>query len=720
MLVLLLVICSTISLNGQTTAQRLKIASHSKNATLHNFKSNLVSRYDATRIHIKEVAKKNNWKIKETLANGKKVELQEIGVDGSPLYYETYFDEAGLVSRASTLNTNGIMGLQLDGGGLEVGVWDSGIALENHVEYNSRMKVGDIGAEVDDHATLVTGSIISTGHKREAKGVANKASVVSYDWSRDKIEVAEAAANGRLLSNHSYGIMADRVPDWYFGAYTKVAQDWDKIMYNAPYYLMVSAAGNAQKSKNNSDPLFGTNADGYDVLLGFTIAKNGITVAGANSSIDRKGNLKKASVSAYSSFGPVDDGRIKPDIAGNGATILSTDSYSTTSYNTSSGTSMATPGVTGSLLLLQQYHEQLYGSYMKAATLKGLALHTADDVDEEGPDYKMGWGIMNAKKAAELLFNRDFNSYIAEESIVNGNSFSMTVAAAGNETLIASISWTDLESSFVNKGELNTTTAALVNDLDIRITKDGKTFFPWKLNPAQASSAAKKGDNSVDPFERIEIPNANGTYTITVTHKGTIQNDVQDFSLILSGAKMTACSIEAPKTVILNEVDSTKVNFSWEKTIDGLYEVQYKEVNQKQWATDYTDNNNFEWMGLTEGETYSIRIRTFCSQNIASEYSDAVTFTFTGADTVLETFDALNADDELAFTVYPNPAIDEIQIGIKTTETTMYRIVSTCGVEFKMSTVNNSRIDVSDLPSGLYVLQVQDYNFSKSAKFYKY
>ncbi|WP_249356383.1 S8 family serine peptidase [Maribacter sp. ACAM166] len=687
---------------------------------MNNFKSNLISEHAAKTLRISELAKLNNWKIKETLANGKKIELKEIGSDGSPLYYETYSDQAGLVSRASTLNTNGMMGLHLDGEGMEVGVWDSGIALENHVEYNSRIIIGDESTEVDAHATRVTGSIISAGYKNEARGVANKAKVLSHDWSRDKIEVTEAAANGLLLSNHSYGIKADRVPDWYFGAYTKVAQDWDKIMYNAPYYLMVSAAGNAQKSRDNDVPSFGASTDGFDVLLGFTLAKNAITVAGADSKIDRNGNLKKANVSAYSSFGPVDDGRIKPDIAGNGSSVLSTDSYSNTSYNTSSGTSMATPGVTGSLLLLQQYNEQLYGSYMKAATLKGLALHTADDVHEQGPDYKMGWGVMNAKKAAEVLFNKDFSSYVAEESLENGETFSFTVSAEGNETLIASISWTDIESNFINRGELNNTKAALVNDLDIRITKNGETFLPWKLNPARASSAAIKGDNSVDPYERVEIPNANGTYTITVSHKGELQNENQDFSLILSGVMMTTCSVQAPEEIVLGEVDAVKLNLTWENSNDGLYEVQYKEVNQQEWSTEYVTSNTFVWNGLIQDQTYSFRVRTFCSQNVASEYSTPVTFTFNGVDTVVETFNALSTDSDIPFSVYPNPAVDEIQLNIETSDTTMYRIISTGGVELKMDSATNSRINVSDLPSGLYVLQIQDLDFSKSTKFYKY
>jgi len=107
-----------------------------------------------------------------------------------------------------------------------VGVWDSGIALTTHQEYNGRAVIADGTTEVDAHATMVTGSIISSGIKKQAKGVAHAAKVLSHDWTRDKIEVADAAANGLLLSNHSYGIKPDRVPDWYFGSYIKISQDW--------------------------------------------------------------------------------------------------------------------------------------------------------------------------------------------------------------------------------------------------------------------------------------------------------------------------------------------------------------------------------------------------------------------------------------------------------------------------------------------------------------
>ncbi len=668
------------------------------------------------------LAKVNHWKLTEVMQDGTKVALQEVGTDGSPLYYQTYSDNASQASRANTLHTNGLLDLNLDGFGMQVGVWDSGVALTTHQEYDIRAIVGDNSAEVDNHATMVTGSLISSGVKTNAQGVAYAANVISNDWSRDKLEVAEAAANGLLLSNHSYGIKTDRVPNWYFGSYIKVTQDWDNIMYNAPYYLMVNAAGNAQKRNDNQNPIAGTASDGFDLMLGFTLTKNSITVAAADTKIARNGDLKNASVSAYSSFGPVDDGRIKPDIAGDGSSIYSTASQTAKSYGTSAGTSMATPGVTGALLLLQQYHEQLYGTYMRAATLKGLALHTADDVAELGPDYKMGWGVMNSKKAAELLLNKEYSSLIEETSLEEGETFSLTLAANEMENLSASISWTDPASDFINRGNMNDTTPALVNDLDIRMTQDGVDFYPWKLNAAYPDAPAEKGDNRVDPFERIEIPNANGTYTLTVTYKGTLAHGKQDFTLLVSGAKLTDCALNAPEEVALADATENEITIQWNSMVDALYEVQYKKAAEEAWQTEYVSEPNLMLQTLEVDGEYVVRIRTFCSQNIASEYSMEYPFTFLGETTELgplNAFETLSITSEINFSIYPNPAVEYINLDDETSDTARYAITSTAGTTVKNGAAKNAKINVADLASGLYILQVIDTQGKRSAKFYK-
>ena len=52
---------------------------------------------------------------------------------------------------------------------------------------------------------------------------------------------------------------------------------------------------------------------------------------------------------------------------------------------------------------------------MRAATLKGLALHTADDTESVGPDANTGWGLMNTKVAAETISNNGLQSWVSEE-----------------------------------------------------------------------------------------------------------------------------------------------------------------------------------------------------------------------------------------------------------------------------------------------------------------
>lgn len=650
--------------------------------------------------------------------NGTQISLKDIGTDGTPLYYTTLNDPASQTSRAHTLYDKGLLNLGLTGTNMEIGVWDSGVALPSHQEFDTRATNADNADEISLHATLVTGNLISAGVEPNAQGVAYGAKALTHDWSRDKIEVAEAAANGMLLSNHSYGILSDRVPDWYFGAYIKVSQDWDRIMYNAPYYLMVTAAGNAQKSYDNEAPSFGKTADGFDLLLGFTTTKNGLTIAGANTEIDGNGELKKASVAGYSSFGPVDDGRVKPDLAGDGGNILSTSSVTNSSYQVSAGTSMAAPGVTGTLLLLQQYHEELFGSYMKAATLKGLALHTADDVDAKGPDYKMGWGIMNAKSAAEVLQNKDYTTLVNEESLSNDETYSITVNAIEGVPLVASISWTDPESETINRGDLNSTAAALVNDLDIRITKDGETYFPWKLNPAKANDAATKGNNKVDPFERVEVENANGTYTITITHKGGLKNDVQDFSLIVTGAQVSSCSIKVPSNVDLDNSTMESTTISWKDAEETLFELQYKSIDSDNWNSELIWENSFELAALEEGKVYEARVRAICTESAVSEFSDTIEFEFKGAETSLIENTTMFVPQELNISVSPNPTVDYLNLNAELSKDAEFSIVTTSGNVIKKGKTEGS-INVSSLSSGLYVLVVQDYSGIKSTKFYK-
>lgn len=469
-------------------------------------------------------------------------------VNNQPIIITTDNYLAAVAYRTNQLYPGGTLGLSLDGTNMTVGMWDGGWALKTHTEFmNSqtpavtRITVGDgIGATSDFHATHVAGTIIAKGVSSSARGMAPKASLVSYTWDNDIAEVTmEASNNALLISNHSYGIPifsdgTQVAPNWLMGCYTSEAADWDALARTMPYYLMVTSAGNS-----GGDEYTGGIAPGYDKLTSDKNAKNILVVANANPTVHPiTGAFSSLLINPSSSQGPSDDGRIKPDIAGDGTNVYSASNASNTSYETSSGTSMASPGVAGSLLLLQQHYNNLNSAYMRSSTLKAVVCHTAlDDTASVGPDPRFGYGFLDAKASAQLITNANNavpTAIIQENSLSQGGSYTFNVVVNNPQTLKATLCWIDPQGNS-HDNELNSTTPALVNDLDIRIIKNTETNYPWKLQLSDVTAPAIKGDNIVDNVEKVEVENASGTYTIQITHKGIMLFGPQAYSLVVSG-----------------------------------------------------------------------------------------------------------------------------------------------------------------------------------------
>jgi GEVED domain/Subtilase family/Bacterial surface protein, Ig-like domain/MAM domain, meprin/A5/mu/Secretion system C-terminal sorting domain/Fibronectin type III domain len=429
-----------------------------------------------------------------------------------------------------------------------------------------------------------------------------------------------------LISNHSYGFRADLIPDYYFGAYITESRDWDQIMFNAPNYLMVVAAGNdGNDNSSNGAPLNGNSS--YDKLSGHATSKNNLVVANANdANIDGNGNLVSVSINSSSSEGPTDDLRIKPDITGNGTSVYSTYESSDTAYNSITGTSMASPNVAGTLLILQQHANNVNGNFMRAATLKGLALHTADDVGAVGPDAIYGWGLLNAKRAAQVITNNGNESRIEELTLTSGQTYQITVDSDGVNDLMASISWTDRAGTATTA--TNSSTPVLVNDLDIRVTKGGTTNTPWKLTGVNSNGT---GDNNVDPYERVDVANATGTYTITVTHKGSLTGGSQNYSLIVTGLTGTpvVCNATVPTGLTIDGFGSSTASVSWDAVPGAIYDLRYRVVGSSTWTTNAVTGTSVSLTGLSSLTQYEVQVRSKCPDNSTSAYSSSVTFTTT-------------------------------------------------------------------------------------------
>jgi len=629
--VFILLLCSFISF-GQTKDQQEKITSRYDLQKLAQLENQFLSKAVQQKQSALQYAQQRGLQSKITLEDGGFAELQRVDPDGSLIYYRTFNVAAANSTRTNHLNIGGSTGLNLDGQNMIAYVWDGGHARITHQEYDgpggtNRVSVQDAasegGTQLNFHSAHVSGTIAASGVVANAKGMAPQSSVRGYMWNSDLAEATTAAGNGMLISNHSYGFNSQAVPDYYFGAYITDSRDWDNLLYNAPYYLMVVAAGNDGTTNYNASPL--NSVAGYDKLTGHSTSKNNLVVASANdATIDSNGNLVSVSISSFSSQGPTDDLRIKPDITGNGAGLYSTYDNSDTAYNSISGTSMASPNVTGTLLLLQQHANNVNGSFLRAASLKGVALHTADDAGPTGPDAVWGWGLLNAKKAAQAISQNGNQSLISELTLMPGQTYTINVDSDGVSKLLASISWTDPAGTATTT--LNSPTAKLVNDLDIRVTKSGTTYLPWRLTGVTTNGL---GDNTKDTYERVDVANATGTYTITVTHKGSLSGGSQNFSLIVTGLTSTpvTCNATVPSGLTPSGVGSNSAILNWNSVAGASYDVRYRQIGTTTWTTVAVAGTSTTISGLTPQTTYEAQVRSKCPDATTSAYSASVNFT---------------------------------------------------------------------------------------------
>ncbi|MEO8417023.1 MAG: S8 family serine peptidase, partial [Ginsengibacter sp.] len=528
-----------------------------------------------------QLSKDKGWKMMVTGKNGRVIRLSGIDQLGYPLYVSTENNAIAAASiKTNLLWPGGSTGLALDGSSAnikgKIGIWDGGKVRNTHVELVGRVIQKDNVTALNDHATHVAGTMIAGGVNPIAKGMSFKAQqLVAYDFDNHLSEMLAEAPN-LLISNHSYGNIAgwhysdtDKRWDFYgavganedykFGFYSAEAQVWDSISYNAPNYLIVKSAGN---DRNENGPEVGqpywrmdasgtfisagnrpasiSNNNGYDNIPTYGTSKNILTVGAINPIPGGYSISSDAQLSTFSSWGPTDDGRIKPDVVTDGVNVVSSISTGDNNYANFSGTSMASPAAAGSVFLLQEYYSRLHPNiFMRSATLKGIIIHTADDGGNVGPDYQFGWGVVNMEKAAAIITTDNTSKSIYENNLVNGGNFSLPVVASGKGPLVVTICWTDPKATVESANLLNNATKKLVNDLDIRVKRGTTTIYmPWILTPANPSAPATTGDNTLDNVEKIEIPDAipGETYTIQVTHKGTLSRGQQAYSLIVSGA----------------------------------------------------------------------------------------------------------------------------------------------------------------------------------------
>jgi hypothetical protein len=404
------------------------------------------------------------------------------------------------------LLTNFSSAHKLTGKGVVMGEWDGGGAAD-HIDYDFRHT--RIEAFINNnngrHATHVAGTMLGAGIKDPvAKGMAPEATFYSYNFAGNiPAEMDDASSRyGIEFTQNSYSYGSD--PCSRRGSYDNTSVALDRLVNKYPNLLHVFAAGNSRRSN--------CNPGGYGTVhSGFQASKNSIDVA-AVTYLD--GN------SSFHCYGPLRDGRLKPEISAVGVSVNST--FPNNAYQGGySGTSMACPGTSGTAALITQLYKEKYNKKPDAHLIKGALCNGADELGRSGPDYQYGFGRLNGYNAATVIDDENFNL----DSVNQNGTVSDTIFIDNPHLFKIMLCYNDVEGS-------SSSSTALVNDLDLTIRDDaGNTLLPWVLNPNSPTTVATRGQDDLNNIEQITVDVPTSKYYVYTVTGDNINSGYQTFSV---------------------------------------------------------------------------------------------------------------------------------------------------------------------------------------------
>ena len=439
----------------------------------------------------------------------------------------------------------------LDGTGVTVLVYDGG-QMFAHPDFGSRLTIGASDTDgISDHATHVGGTIGGDGSESggQHRGMAPGVDFVSYGFQQGpgglfpgflyndpgdlEADYTEAIqVHGADISNNSIG--TNTAPNGYpcewegnYGVTGALIDAIARGSTGSPFRI-VWANGNERSGSANC-------GNGAYTTAPPATAKNHITVGALNSEDDE--------VTSFTSWGPTDDGRLKPDVSAPGC--QGSDDFGVTStnssgdYNVKCGTSMASPTTCGvAALLLQQYRLTFPAlPDPRNSTLKAILANTAEDIENPGPDVMSGYGSIRATPAVQTVIDGN----VVEALVGPGEVWrSVIVVDPADTELRVTLAWDD------PPGTPNVS-PVLVNDLDLRVLDaSGTVHHPWTLDPANPlDPAVQTGRDDRNNIEQVTLDApAPGTYLVEVTGTRIAEGPVQPFG-IAAGPSLEQCSSAA-------------------------------------------------------------------------------------------------------------------------------------------------------------------------------
>lgn len=374
------------------------------------------------------------------------------------------------------------------------------------------------------HATHVMGSLAADAGTDS--GMAPRAVVFGRNVSSiPAVErnLAADAADAIHVSNHSYGRPFNQAMP---GVYDDLARFADQaILAGGP--LAIAAAGNNRKKHQNSggSPYPCSPSTGiWGAVSGVGLGKNALMVGAVQIDVGALAADPDArELANFSNAGPTNDGRIKPELTARGVSVHSSgvavDGQFKQSFFSSSGTSMATPIVTGIAALLQELAEkqgESRGEPLSAVELRAVLVNGACsqfrpqnefnyaicEGADLGPNYEFGYGEVDALASGCSVagVNGGVETLELEPNEVRVISFLRARPAPPRheceeyDELSITLAWLD------DPGP------ELRQDLDMwLIPPNEPEILSWRLDPRAPSAPAVRAANHIDTLEKITL-----------------------------------------------------------------------------------------------------------------------------------------------------------------------------------------------------------------------
>ena len=506
-------------------------------------------------------------------------------------------------SRAAARNSYIQGQTPFDGSNVVVGLGDDG-DIGPHADYKGRL-TSLAGNSIGDHGDHVAGTIFGAGNiDPTGEGNAPGATMIYYDYPSNLSNIdAHYASYGIRVTNSSYSNGCN-------AGYTFYAQQMDKDVRDNAALIHVFSAGNS----NGSNCGYGAGTQWGNVTGGHKQGKNVIATANITST---------DAIAPSSSRGPAADGRIKPDLAAVGTSVYSTiDSHT---YGNKTGTSMSAPGVAGYFAVLHNAFDELQQDTAEAGLLKAIAMNTADDLGNPGPDFIYGYGRVNARKALKVIQDTQFLS----SSITTNDTLTYTISVpAGVNKFSAMLYWTDKEAS-------TSASKALVNNLDFEVTDltGATTYQPWVLDPTPNTTTllygATRGVDTLNNVEQVTLdaPNS-GDYRFTV-YGTNIPQGPQTFYIVYA-----------------MDIEKNPISFPHKdaKLVPGANYVRWNGATSLTW--EYSTDSMSTWTSVGLSATGGNRVANWNVPNVATK--NAFLRNIQGTDTAIAgPFIILNAPNNL-------------------------------------------------------------------------